>query len=727
MYCPNCGTKIKDDAKFCKNCGVSIKGHRADNQKVDNYTKAVSLAKAGNNDGLVYLYEQTYKDKYYLALKYMDTKEAAEDVLQDAYIKAFSNIDRLVDPETFPIWFGTIVANTAKNALKKKNPVLFSEMETGDEDVDEQELQIPDEDMSTQPEVAYTRQETSEMVRDMIGCLSEEQKMCILMYYIDGENIKDIANAMGCSENTVKSRLNYGRKNLRAEADEMEKKGYKLYGLAPLPLLLMLMRMESGFLETSGELTTGMAAMGNAVLQASAKAAVESSANVASDVVIGTAEKAVGTAAAKSGSVAIAAAVGKTAAYKVVIGVIAAAVIGTGGIIGYQAYENNRAKENRQEEQENNPVSKQEVEEEIQGKDNSIAGEEEDAETAGEIRGANILTPEAAVEMSSKDIASVLGMEYIGNNLTISEKVITGISNGCIAAYVHDFDGDGENEILAVKVTTENNNDSVGIAMFETDGEYWNEVALVMEHFQSWSTLEGEYNDGISIDQEFYCHVKDNEIFISNECSVHDYWPITANVYTYDGVSFREGDPVSCTEQTIFNQGGFCLASARFSYSNTDYLSWLGWSHDFEESYIVNLIDYTDLSSHTVGDYEMSYPRYFDENDIKLVNGTRDNHEYVSFELGSGNNLWPSDYRDLSGEDFNVFYMYSGQYSDGEDESISIFWESGDNYWGFVEEDEYGEWLYTADRIDAFPLFHLSVCAHYDSYLIGGYIHSLSN
>lgn len=78
------------------------------------YTEAVRLALAGEEQGFSYLYENTYKTKYYLALQYMKNQEAAEDVLQDAYIRAFSKLDTLQDPENFSAWLGKIVANTAK-------------------------------------------------------------------------------------------------------------------------------------------------------------------------------------------------------------------------------------------------------------------------------------------------------------------------------------------------------------------------------------------------------------------------------------------------------------------------------------------------------------------------------------------------------------------------------------------------------------------------------------
>lgn len=218
------------------------------------YTEAINLARAGEERGYGFLYEKTYKSKYYLALQYMKNEEEAEDVLQEAYIKAFSKLDTLENPEAFQGWLGMIVANTAKNMLAKKRLLLFSDLAVDDEG-EAFEYQIEDDDLEVQPELSYTRQETKELVHELIDSLSEEQRLCILMFHIEGIPISEIARTMECSENTVKSRLNYGRKNLRMKAEDLQKKGYKLYSVAPLPLFLMLLRSEETYLAAEGILS----------------------------------------------------------------------------------------------------------------------------------------------------------------------------------------------------------------------------------------------------------------------------------------------------------------------------------------------------------------------------------------------------------------------------------------------------------------------------------------
>ncbi|MBR5970175.1 MAG: RNA polymerase sigma factor, partial [Lachnospiraceae bacterium] len=213
--------------------------------RYQSYTQAVADAKAGVQEAFTYLYESTYRDKYYIAQKYMRNETDAQDVLQDAYMKAWQNLGQLQEAEKFPHWLSMIVASTALNALKKKKDLPFSALEKGTEDGDTFAFEEEDWRREYQPEQTYTDKETAELLKELMDGLSDEQRFCVLMYYVEEHSVGEIAKTIGCSENTVKSRLNYGRKNLRAKAEEMERKGYKLYGIAALPLLLWLLRKEA--------------------------------------------------------------------------------------------------------------------------------------------------------------------------------------------------------------------------------------------------------------------------------------------------------------------------------------------------------------------------------------------------------------------------------------------------------------------------------------------------
>ena len=72
---------------------------------------------------------------------------------------------------------------------------------------------IEDEKSEFQPERSYTQKETQELVHELIDSLSDEQRLCILMYHLDDQSIKDIAETFGISENTVKSEITIWKKS----------------------------------------------------------------------------------------------------------------------------------------------------------------------------------------------------------------------------------------------------------------------------------------------------------------------------------------------------------------------------------------------------------------------------------------------------------------------------------------------------------------------------------
>ena len=283
--------------------------------------EAVIKAQNGDQSAFSFLYEETYKSKYYLALKYMKNKEAAEDVLQDAYLKAFSKLGTLKQPEAFEGWLGMIVANTAKNMLVKKNPLLFSEMAV-DQEGEEYVYDVEDEDSENQPELAYTREETKELVHILLDGLSEEQRMAILMFHLESASISEIAQAMDCSENTVKSRLNYGRKNLKIQAEQLQKKGYKLYAVAPVLLLVYLLRNDRSVMAADKTFLADGKAMETKILQEYFKNTAKTTGKISNAKAVDTAGKAAAKSAVK-GSI-----VNKIAAIAVAVGVLGGSAYG---------------------------------------------------------------------------------------------------------------------------------------------------------------------------------------------------------------------------------------------------------------------------------------------------------------------------------------------------------------------------------------------------------------
>ena len=83
----------------------------------------------------------------------------------------------------------------------------------------------------TAGEVVIDRKETTRLIGEILGTLSPEQRVVTELFYYENLSVKEIAEELGVSENTVKSRLKYARNKIEAGVKELEKKGTKLYSL----------------------------------------------------------------------------------------------------------------------------------------------------------------------------------------------------------------------------------------------------------------------------------------------------------------------------------------------------------------------------------------------------------------------------------------------------------------------------------------------------------------
>ncbi len=202
----------------------------------------VEGAKRKEQYAITQLYVMAKDKALYIAKDMLKDEDEAQDVVQDAFIKAFDNLGSLERPEKFQGWLDTIVINRCRDLLRKKRPMLFTQLATDDEN--DASLQWEDTNEEFQPEASVDYAETRRLIKAMIDALPDPQRIATTLFYLEDMSVRDIAAFMGCSENTVKSRLNLARKNIKAQVLALEKKGTKLYCMPFIPFLYWMFKQE---------------------------------------------------------------------------------------------------------------------------------------------------------------------------------------------------------------------------------------------------------------------------------------------------------------------------------------------------------------------------------------------------------------------------------------------------------------------------------------------------
>ena len=196
-------------------------------------------AREGDSKALAVIYEQTCPEVYRTIRSMVRSEDDAMDILQDTYLKAFTRLDQLQSGASLRPWLRQAAANTARDFLRRKKPSLFSELEKED---DGPVLDFEDDRAEALPELVLDRKETQRLVREMLDELSEEQRLVIGMYYYRELSVKEIADQLGVSQNTVKSQLRYGRQKIEKRVRVLEKQGVKLCGLSPILFFRTLLK-----------------------------------------------------------------------------------------------------------------------------------------------------------------------------------------------------------------------------------------------------------------------------------------------------------------------------------------------------------------------------------------------------------------------------------------------------------------------------------------------------
>ena len=184
----------------------------------------VQAAKAGDVGAFEDLVKRYDRNVFRIAQHITQNREDAEDVVQDAFLKAYSNLAQFQGQSKFYTWLVRIAVNEALMKLRKRRP---ERMVSLDEDVKTEEDSVPREvaDWSPNPEQQYNQAELKEILSKTIQGLPPSFRTVFVLRDVEGLSTEETSDALELSIPAVKSRLLRARLQLRERLNRYFKRG----------------------------------------------------------------------------------------------------------------------------------------------------------------------------------------------------------------------------------------------------------------------------------------------------------------------------------------------------------------------------------------------------------------------------------------------------------------------------------------------------------------------
>ena len=183
-------------------------------EPVSDELALVQSAKAGDVSAFEELVKRYDRNVFRIAQHITQNREDAEDVVQDAFLKAYSNLHQFQGQSKFYTWLVRIAVNEALMKLRRRRP---ERMVSLDEDVKTEDDSLPREvaDWSPNPEQQYTQAELRELLTKTIQGLPATFRTVFVLRDVEGLSTEETAEALELSVPAVKSRLLRARLQLR--------------------------------------------------------------------------------------------------------------------------------------------------------------------------------------------------------------------------------------------------------------------------------------------------------------------------------------------------------------------------------------------------------------------------------------------------------------------------------------------------------------------------------
>src|SRR3982074_2642162 len=175
-------------------------------QPVSEEMQLVRRAKRGDDSAFEELVRRYDRNVFRIAQHITQNREDAEDVVQEAFLKAYGNLAQFQEQSEFYTWLVRIAVNEALMKLRRRRPERTVSL---DEEIKTEDDSLPREsaDWSPNPEQIYTQSELREILSKTIQGLPPGFRTVFVLRDVEGLSTEETASALELSVPAVKSRL----------------------------------------------------------------------------------------------------------------------------------------------------------------------------------------------------------------------------------------------------------------------------------------------------------------------------------------------------------------------------------------------------------------------------------------------------------------------------------------------------------------------------------------
>ncbi|SFU61604.1 RNA polymerase sigma-70 factor, ECF subfamily [Pustulibacterium marinum] len=165
----------------------------------------IEKCKKNDRKAQLQLYNKYCDGMFHIAYRFMKSVEDAEDVMQEAFVKAFRKLHQYQGEVTFGAWLKRIVINQCIDRLKYEKQQLLS-LDDHPMEVVQTESDYPSEEENL---------ELKEQIMEAIASLSEKYRIVVLLYLVEGYDHAEISEILGITETASRTKLLRGKRKLQ--------------------------------------------------------------------------------------------------------------------------------------------------------------------------------------------------------------------------------------------------------------------------------------------------------------------------------------------------------------------------------------------------------------------------------------------------------------------------------------------------------------------------------